>query len=581
MEASEHAHAYFEAVGEIAAAIDGREVDAMARGLAAVRERGGRLFIIGVGGGAGHASHAVNDFRKLCLIESYAPTDNVSELTARTNDDGWDTSFTEWLAVSRLGADDALLVFSVGGGSREHNVSVNVVNAIERAHELGAAVLRRGRGAGWDPGTVGRRGRCDSSARPPEDAARGILSGRGLARARLPPGARRTPGPLGVARRRSSQAPVIGARAAFVDRDGTINELVPDPQTGHSESPLRVEDVALIPGAAGGAETAGGRRMAARGCVQSARGGEGDGRPRSAGRGAGAGARAARRRWGETGRLSDLSPPPGGGGARAFRSVRLPQARPGNVDRCGPGAGHRPEALLDDRRHRQRRPGWRRGGLPDGADRAGGQQPQAKRDRATGCGDARPAGRRRLASRRGAGKLTAMIDGLDVKIFADGADLDGILALSADKRISGFTTNPTLMWKAGLTDYEEFAKRLLEPITAHPISFEVFADDADEMRRQALKIARWGDNVYVKIPVTTTKGESMAPLVRELSEDGVKVNVTALFTTAQVELITAAVKDGAPSYISVFAGRIADAGIDPMPIMGRAVQIMLDAPGRS
>ena len=156
-----------------------------------------------------------------------------------------------------------------------------------------------------------------------------------------------------------------------------------------------------------------------------------------------------------------------------------------------------------------------------------------------------------------------MIDELDVKIFADGADLDGILALAADQRISGFTTNPTLMWKAGLTDYEEFAKRLLERITVHPISFEVFADDAEEMRRQALKIAQWGDNVYVKIPVTTTKGESMAPLVRELSEDGVKVNVTALFTTAQVELITAAVKDGAPSYISVFAGRIADAGIDP------------------
>ena len=174
--------------------------------------------------------------------------------------------------------------------------------------------------------------------------------------------------------------------------------------------------------------------------------------------------------------------------------------------------------------------------------------------------------------------MTAMIDGFDVKIFADGADLDGILGLAADKRIAGFTTNPTLMWKAGLTDYEEFARRLLERITVHPISFEVFADDAEEMRRQARKIARWGDNVYVKVPVTTTTGESMAPLVRELSEDGVKVNVTALFTTAQVELVTAAVKDGAPSYISVFAGRIADAGIDPMPIMGRAVQIMLDAP---
>jgi transaldolase len=171
-----------------------------------------------------------------------------------------------------------------------------------------------------------------------------------------------------------------------------------------------------------------------------------------------------------------------------------------------------------------------------------------------------------------------VLDTLDVKIFADGADLDGILRIAADARISGFTTNPTLMWKAGLTDYEDFARRLLERITDLPISFEVFADDAREMRRQAKLIASWGDNVYVKIPVTTTRGESMASLVRELSENGVKVNVTALFTTAQVELITAAVADGAPSYISVFAGRIADAGVDPVPIMAESVRIMLDAP---
>lgn len=171
-----------------------------------------------------------------------------------------------------------------------------------------------------------------------------------------------------------------------------------------------------------------------------------------------------------------------------------------------------------------------------------------------------------------------MVGELDVKIFADGADLDAILALVADTRISGFTTNPTLMWKAGLTDYQDFAKRLLERITTHPISFEVFADDEDEIRRQALKIAAWGDNVYVKVPVTTTDRTSMAPLVRDLSEAGVKVNVTALFTTAQVELITEAVKDGAPSYISVFAGRVADAGVDPLPIMKRAVDIMVAAP---
>ena len=171
-----------------------------------------------------------------------------------------------------------------------------------------------------------------------------------------------------------------------------------------------------------------------------------------------------------------------------------------------------------------------------------------------------------------------MLDQISTRIFADGADLDGIIELAANPRIAGFTTNPTLMWKAGLTDYAEFAQRLLQRITEHPISFEVFADDADEMRRQARIIASWGENVYVKIPVTTTNGDSMAPLVRELSESGVKVNVTALFTTEQVELITEAVKDGAPSYISVFAGRIADAGVDPLPIMARSVEIMAPAP---
>jgi transaldolase len=170
------------------------------------------------------------------------------------------------------------------------------------------------------------------------------------------------------------------------------------------------------------------------------------------------------------------------------------------------------------------------------------------------------------------------MDGLSTRVFADGADLDGILALAADPRISGFTTNPTLMWKAGLTDYSDFAQRLLERITRHPISFEVFADGVDEMRRQARLISGWGENVYVKIPITTTSGESMVPLVRELSESGVKVNVTALFTTAQVELVTEAVRQGAPSYLSVFAGRIADAGIDPVPIMARSVDIMVDAP---
>lgn len=171
-----------------------------------------------------------------------------------------------------------------------------------------------------------------------------------------------------------------------------------------------------------------------------------------------------------------------------------------------------------------------------------------------------------------------MLDRITTRIFADGADREGILALAADPRISGFTTNPTLMRKVGLSDYARFARELLEHLTEHPISFEVFADDVDEMRRQARLIASWGDNVYVKIPVTSTSGESMASLARELSEDGIKVNVTALFTTAQVELISAAVADGAPSYISIFAGRIADAGVDPMPIVARSVEIMEQAP---
>jgi transaldolase len=167
-----------------------------------------------------------------------------------------------------------------------------------------------------------------------------------------------------------------------------------------------------------------------------------------------------------------------------------------------------------------------------------------------------------------------LLASINTKIYADGADLDQILRLAEDPYIQGFTTNPSLMWRAGLTDYAEFAHRLLERITRHPISFEVFADDEAEMRRQAHLIAGWGPNVYVKIPVTTPTGESMTPLVRELSESGVQVNVTALMTTQQVEVVANALRDGAPSYVSVFAGRIADAGIDPMPIMGRAVEIL-------
>lgn len=140
MSASSHSVEYLTAAAKLVGSVDPGRLDAMARGLAEVRERDGRLFIIGVGGGAGHASHAVNDFRKLCGLESYAPTDNVSELTARINDDGWETSFSAWLAVSRVSARDALLIFSVGGGSREMGVSVNLVCAIESAQAAGASL---------------------------------------------------------------------------------------------------------------------------------------------------------------------------------------------------------------------------------------------------------------------------------------------------------------------------------------------------------------------------------------------------------------------------------------------------------
>jgi D-sedoheptulose 7-phosphate isomerase len=137
---SAHSTSYLVAASAIAQAIDPAQLDAMASGLARVRERGGRLFIVGVGGGAGHASHAVNDFRKICHLESYAPTDNVSEFTARANDDGWETTFTAWLKISRLSARDALLVFSVSGGSRAPALSVNLVGAMDSAREAGAAI---------------------------------------------------------------------------------------------------------------------------------------------------------------------------------------------------------------------------------------------------------------------------------------------------------------------------------------------------------------------------------------------------------------------------------------------------------
>ena len=167
---------------------------------------------------------------------------------------------------------------------------------------------------------------------------------------------------------------------------------------------------------------------------------------------------------------------------------------------------------------------------------------------------------------------------IKVKLFADGADRETMLQLYANPRIQGFTTNPTLMRKAGVSNYESFALDILRVIPDRPISFEVFADDFEEMQRQARKIASWGKNVYVKIPVTNTRRESSCALIRRLTRSGVAVNVTALLTLDQVREVASALAGGAPAYISVFAGRIADTGRDPVPLMAEAVKIVRQYP---
>jgi len=164
------------------------------------------------------------------------------------------------------------------------------------------------------------------------------------------------------------------------------------------------------------------------------------------------------------------------------------------------------------------------------------------------------------------------VEQLKVKIFADGADKAGMLEMYKRPYVKGFTTNPTLMRKAGVTDYEAAAKDILAAIPDRSISFEVFADDFAEMERQARRIATWGKHVSVKIPITNTKKESAIPLVRKLSQEGVALNVTAIFTLDQVQAVVDAVKGGAPCFVSVFAGRIADTGIDPVPIMAESVK---------
>ena len=170
------------------------------------------------------------------------------------------------------------------------------------------------------------------------------------------------------------------------------------------------------------------------------------------------------------------------------------------------------------------------------------------------------------------------LNDLTIKLFADGADLDGMIKMYANPLIKGFTTNPTLMRKAGVEDYEAFAREVLKAIPDRPVSFEVFADDLPTMAAQARVIAAWGDNVNVKIPVTTTKGEFTGPIIEKLSAEGVQLNVTAVFSLNQVRAITDALDPGVPAIISVFAGRIADTGLDPMPLMAEALKIMAAKP---
>ncbi len=171
------------------------------------------------------------------------------------------------------------------------------------------------------------------------------------------------------------------------------------------------------------------------------------------------------------------------------------------------------------------------------------------------------------------------ISDLTVKIFGDGAELEGMVALAREPYIEGFTTNPTLMHKAGIADYRAFARQVLAAIPDKPISFEVFSDEFDEMERQGREIATWGEHVYVKIPVSNTRREPSYDLIHRLAHAGVKVNVTAIMTLEQVRRVVDALAGGAPSNVSVFAGRIADTGRDPVPLMTEAVAALRKAPG--
>ena len=446
----------------------------MARGLVAVREGGGRLFILGVGGGAGHASHAVNDFRKLCRIESYAPTDNVSELTARTNDDGWDTSYSAWLEVSRLTSADALLVFW-SAAARASTTSRSTSST--RSSSARSAAPRIYGVVGAPGGTLAELADVVVRDRRPGGAARRRWS----SPSRRSSGTRSSPIPSWPCRPGhwesldGRRAAVTGARAVFVDRDGVLNELVPDPVSGLPESPLqsrrRAADARRCGRRCGGSPRpaallvgVSNQPAAAKGTIVA----------RRAARGPGAGARAARRRGRALRRLPALPAPPRGRRRGAERALRLPQAGAGDAARA---------------RRRSWRSTWRASWMIGDTDadvrgraRAPGcrtvlvEHPGSahKRQRARRPGrPAQPICRpRQPTSILGVeGPLEFEPDAQTISTSRSSPTAPtstAILALAADPRIAGFTTNPTLMWKAGLTDYAEFAQRLLERITDAP-----------------------------------------------------------------------------------------------------------------
>lgn len=353
--------------------IDRNAIDEMVLELRAIRERGGRLFLAGSGGGAGHASHAACDFRKLCDIEAYCCSDNVSELTARINDEGWENSISGYLKASRIKPEDGLMIFSVGGGSETEGISLNLVQAIKAARGVGASVL----------GVVGRDG-------------------------------------------------------GYTLQEATACVVVPTIDS-NLVTALTESFQALV-----------WHLMISHPLLQ-----------------------VAPTKWESTSEFAEVNDTP-----------------------------------------------W----------------PLKK-----------------------------------TKVFADTADLNQARELLALEYIAGLTTNPTLMRAAGVSDYWSFASELVQLMGGRPVSLEVFSDEFDEMEQQARDLATLGKNVFVKIPITNTRAESSVPLIRKLVADGVQINVTAIMTLAQIEGVLPAVVGGPRAYLSVFAGRIADAGVDPLGLMEEVV----------